>query len=299
MSTDWPALPYEEWRETRDTLHMYTQVLGKLRLALCAFEPQWGNVPLYPTARGLTTTPIPIDARSFDVELDLIDHVVVIRASDGGVTRRPLGGAVADFYAGVFEDLRSLGIAADISTLPSEVPNPIAFPDDRTHHTYDPVWANRFWQVLARIDPIFKEHRSRFTGRTSLVQFFWGTFDLALTRYSGKPAHPGKRAGIIRRLSGNVEQIAAGWWPGDEAHPFPAFYAYGYPKPRGIEKAEVAPAEAEWNATAGEFFLPYEEVRLLQDPRAALVEFLDTTYRASAERLGWSPALTEIEGPGD
>lgn len=299
MSTDWPALPYAEWRDTRDTLHMYTQVVGKLRLALCAFEPQWGNVPLYLTARGLTTTPIPIEARSFDVELDLIDHELVIRASDGGITRRPLGGAVADFYAGVLDDLRSLGIGAIISPVPSEVPDPIAFPDDRTHRTYDPVWANRFWQVLARIDPIFKEHRARFTGRTSLVHFFWGTFDLALTRFSGKTAHVAPGVDVIRRLSGNAEQIAAGWWPGDAAHPFPAFYAYGHPKPRGIEHASVAPAGAAWNATAGEFFLPYEEVRTAADPRATLVQFLDSTYRASAERLGWSSALTELERPDD
>ena len=297
MSSDWPALPYADWRETRDTLHMYTQVVGKLRLELCAFEPQWGNVPLYVTARGLTTTPIPFEDRSFDAEFDLVDHLLVIRSSDGGITRRPLGGAVADFYRGMLDDLRSLGIEAAISVMPTEVPHPIAFPDDRAHHTYDPEWANRFWRVLARIEPIFKEHRSRFTGRTSLVQFFWGTFDLALTRYSGRPARPGKGAGIIRRLGGNVEQIAAGWWPGDEVHKFTAFYAYGYPKPRGIERAAVSPAQAAWNAEAGEFFLPYEDVRSAKDPRAAIVEFLDSTYRASAELLRWSPALTEVDGP--
>jgi len=297
MTDEWPALPYEEWRETRDTLHMYTQVVGKLRLELCAFEPQWGNVPLYVTARGLTTTPIPFGSKSFDAELDLVDHVLVIRSSDGGLTRRPLGGPVADFYQGLLEDLRSLDVVATISTLPSEVPDPIAFPADRVHHVYDPVWANRFWRVLARIDTVFKEHRALFGGRTSLVHFFWGTFDLALTRFSGNAASPGADPDTIRRFSANAEQIAAGWWPGDQAHPFAAFYAYGYPKPRGIEKAQVAPPQARWDAGAGEFFLPYADMRAASDPRAALVEFLDSTYRATAKLLEWSEELTEIETP--
>jgi len=297
MESGWPDLPYDAWRDTRDTLQMYSQVVGKLRLALCAFEPQWGNVPLYVTARGLTTTPIPFEARSFDAELDLIDHVLVIRSSDGGITRRPLGGSVADFYHGVMDDLAALGLAVAISVLPSEVPDPIPFPQDRIHHTYDPVYANRFWHVLSRIDPIFKEHRARFIGRSSLVHFFWGTFDLALTRYSGARADPGPDADLIRRLSANVEQIAAGWWPGDEDHPWPAFYAYAYPRPPGIERAAIGPPAAGWFADAGEFLLPYSHVRAAADPRTALVEFLDTTYRAGAARLGWSAELTEVEGP--
>ena len=297
MSSEWPALPYEDWRATRDTLHMYTQVVGKLRLELCAFEPQWGNVPLYVTVRGLTTTPIPFGDRSFDAELDLVDHVFVVRSSEGGITRRPLGGAVADFYQGMLDDLRSLGIETAISVLPSEVPNPIAFPDDRVHHTYDPAWANRFLRVLGRIDAIFKEHRALFSGRTSPVHFFWGTFDLALARYSGKAASPGADPDVIRRYSANVEQIAAGWWPGDEAHPFPAFYAYAYPKPRGIARASIAPSAARWDAKAGEFFLPYADVRTATDPRGEIVEFLDSTYRASAKLLGWSDELAEIESP--
>lgn len=297
MGSDWPDLPYDAWHATRDTLHLYSQVVGKLRLALCAFEPQWGNVPLYVSARGLTTTSVPFEDRSFDAELDLIDHVLVIRATDGRITRRALGGSVADFYQGVMEDLATLGLTVAISVLPSEVPGPIPFPKDRVHHTYDPVQANRFWQVLSRIEPIFKEHRARFTGRSSLVQFFWGTFDLALTRFSGAPADPGPGADLIRRLSGNVEQIAAGWWPGDEGHPWPAFYAYAHPKPAGIERAAIRPPAAAWFDDAGEFLLPYSLVRAAADPRAALVEFLDSTYRAGAAGLGWSAELTEVARP--
>jgi hypothetical protein len=278
---------------------MYTQVVGKLRLALCPFEPQWGNVPLHLTARGLSTTPVPLEGRSFDAELDLVDHGLTVRTSDGGTTRRPLGGPVADFYRGLMDDLATLGLEPAISVLPSEVPDPIPFPDDRVHHTYDPEYANRFWRVLSRIDPIFKEHRARFGGRTSLVHFFWGTFDLALTRYSGARASPSPNADLIRRLAGNVEQIAGGWWPGDERHPLPAFYAYAYPEPPGIERAPIRPSTAAWSAAAGEFLLPYSDVRAAADPRAAILDFLDSTYRAGATLLGWSEELTRVEGPTD
>ena len=295
--TPWPDLPYDEWRATRDTLHMYTQVVGKLRLALCTFEPHWANVPLYLTARGLTTGLMPVDERSIEAEFDFFDHVLMIRSTQGGITRRALGGAVADFYAGVMDDLAELDTQVQLSTVPSEVAHPVAFPVDRAHDTYDPGQAHRFWRVLSLVDAVLKEHRAGFNGRTTAVEFFWGTFDLALSRFCGRPADPGPKTDVIRYFSGNAEAIACGWWPGNEDHPAPAFYAYAHPKPDGIERAAVRPARAGWSEQAGEFLLPYAEVRTAADPRAEILAFCQSTYDAAATRLAWPRDLTEIETP--
>jgi Family of unknown function (DUF5996) len=288
---EWPELPYATWRPTRDTLHMYTQVVGKLRLALSPFEPQWANVPLYLTARGLTTSPLPFAGRTFDAELDLFEHALVLRASDGAGGRVPLGGAVADFYRAIMDALRGMGIAVAVSELPSEVPDPIPFPEDREHHTYVLEHAQRFWQVLSRVDVVLKRHRAQFRGRTSPVHFFWGSFDLANTRFSGRPATPPPGAGTIMRLSEDAEQVCAGFWPGDARIPYPAFFAYGYPRPGGIERAEPRPEAARWVEEAGLFLLPYDAVRAAPDPSAAALEFLESTYEACAPRLGWSADL--------
>jgi hypothetical protein len=292
----WPALPYHEWRDTRDTLHMYTQVIGKLRLALSPYEPQWANVPLYVTARGLTTTPIPIGSRTLDAEFDLIGHALVLRTNDGGFERRPLGGAVAAFYQDVMRALARLRIDVAISIVPSEVSDPIPFPDDRTHTTYEPGDANRFFRVLSLVDVLVKAHRAGFHGRTSPVQFFWGTFDLALIR-SGKPVSPPPDSDVIHRYGVDAEVVCTGWWPGDERAPYPAFYAYGYPKPEGIEAASIEPSAARWNDTAGEFILPYEDVRTLQHPDQAVRAFLRTTYEGAANLMNWDPALTQVDAP--
>jgi hypothetical protein len=294
---EWPSLPFEEWRDTRDTLHMYTQVIGKLRLALSPYEPQWGNVPLYLTARGLTTTPIPVGSRTLDAEFDLIEHTLVLRTSDGRVERRPLGGAVADFYGDVMRALARLDVDAAISVVPSEVPHPIPFPEDRTHSTYEPEQATRFFRVLSLVDVLAKAHRAGFHGRTSPVQFFWGTFDLALIR-SGKPmAPPPPESGVIHRYGLDAEVICTGWWPGDERVPYPAFYAYGYPKPDGIEDriAAIQPNAATW--MDGEFVLPYDAVRTLPDPRHAVLEFFRTTYVSAAELMSWDPELSKVIAP--
>src|SRR5580700_5993677 len=245
-SGGWLALPYAEWRDTRDTLHMYTQVIGKLRLALSPFEPGWANVPLYVTARGLTTSPLPVGLRTFDAELDLRDHVLVIRTSDGQTERRPLGGAVADFYRDVMDALRRMGIDVAISVHPSEVPDPIPFPDDHTHVTYDRAQVQRFQHVLSMVDLVMKQHRARFRGRTSPVQFFWGTFDLALIRYSGKLVDPLPTEKPIEHFSTDAELICAGWWPGDHRLAEPAFFAYAYPAPAGIDAVDIGPPEATW-----------------------------------------------------
>jgi len=293
----WPALPYEEWRATRDTLHMYTQVVGKLRLALSPFEPGWANVPLYVTARGLTTSPVPVGLRTFDAEFDLFDHLLVIRTSDGQAERLPLGGAVADFYGGVMAALRRMQIEVAISERPSEVANPIPFPDDRIHHAYDPAHATRFQRVLSMVDLVMKEHRAGFRGRTTPVHFFWGTFDLALTRYSGQFVDPSRDAGVIARFGGGARQLCAGWWPGDERSPHPAFYFYAYPADARLSDLAIQPRGGAWSAEAGEFLLPYDTAREAPDPRRAILDFLDSTYRGAATMLGWSDDLTAFDTP--
>jgi Family of unknown function (DUF5996) len=296
-ANDWPALPYPEWRATRDTLHMYTQVIGKLRLALSPLEPEWANVPLYLTARGLTTSPVPIGLRTVDAELDLIEHALILRCSDGRIERRPLGGSVAEFYADLMAALQRLDVNVSISTLPSEVSNPIPFPDDRTHDTYEPEQARRFFDVLSMITVVMKEHRAQFHGRSSLVHFFWGTFDLALTRYSGRPATPAPGAGVIARVGGDAEEICAGWWPGDERIPYPAFYAYAYPAHDGLDRVPVEPAAATWSAAAGEHLLTYDDARSQPDPREAIRQFLRSTYAGAAALLGWDLDLAQVTTP--
>ena len=295
--TDWPALPYQDWRETRDTLHMYTQVVGKLRLALSPFEPEWANVALYVTARGLTTSPIPVGLRTIDAEFDFVDHALVLRTSDGQIERRPLGGPVAEFYADVTRALDRWGIAPSISVVPSEVADPIPFPDDRTHTTYDPGHATRFFSVLSMVDVVFKQHRARFRGRTTPVHFFWGSFDLALARYSGRAMTPPPGSGVISRFAADAEEICAGWWPGDEHIPSPSFYAYAAPRPDGCERVPIAPAGAGWNADAGEFLLPYDVARSEPEPTQAILAFLGTTYAGAAGLLGWDRELTEVAVP--
>jgi hypothetical protein len=294
---DWPALPFEEWRETRDTLHMYTQVIGKLRLALSPFEPEWAHVPLYVSARGLTTSTIPVGLRTIDVEFDLVDHALVVRSSDGSIERRPLGGTVADFYQDVMDALQRMHVDVALSVLPSEVADPIPFPEDRTHHTYDAHHVAQFHRVLSMVDVVMKQHRARFRGRTTPVQFFWGTFDLALMRYSGRPVEPPPGAGVITRVGGDAETICAGWWPGDERIPYPAFFAYAYPAPDGIAGISIEPDAAAWNSTAGEFLLPYDSARIEADPTRAILDFLSSTYAGAATLLGWDSALTQVDPP--
>jgi len=270
---------------------MYTQVIGKLRLALSPFEPQWSHVPLYVTARGLTTSPIPAGLRTFDAELDLIGHELVMRTSDGRVERRPLGGDVAGFYRDVIRMLHALDVEVAISVVPSEVPDPIPFPDDHTHDTYVGDQAARFFAVTSMVDVLLKEHRAKFRGRTTPVQFYWGTFDIAVMRYSGRAVEPPAGVGIIRRVSGDAEAICAGWWPGDDSRPEAAFYAYGYPQPEQNESVEISPDFAGWSQNAGEFLMSYEDTRSSPDPRQAIHDFLDTTYAGVSRSMGWDPKL--------
>jgi hypothetical protein len=275
-----------------ETLHMELQIIGKVRLVLSPFEPQWANVPLYLTARGLTTTPMRAGDVVFEVQVDLLNHQVDIHTSSGASARVPLTARpVAAFYREFMAQLESLGISVEISTRPSEVADPISFEEDTTHHAYDPAWATRFFQVLSATDLVLKEHRARFRGKTSLVSFFWGTFDLVVTRYSGRSVEPPAAAGIIRRLGGDAEVICAGFWPGNAQVPAPTFFGYAYPKPEVIEHERLAPDAAHWDPVVGEFLLPYDEVRRASSPRDALFEFCESLYAAGARLGRWDPGL--------
>lgn len=289
---EWPELPYEAWAPTMETLHMKLQVIGKVRLALTRREPQWANVPLYLTARGLTTSPMWSGETGFAIDVDLIDHEVIIALHDGRIERVALRARpVADFYRDLLDRLHAFDINPEISTTPSEVTNPIPFPDDRVHAAYEPDWAHRFWRLLARIDLVLKEHRGRFRGKVSPVSFWWGTFDLSVSRFSGRPVEPPAEWDIIRRVGGDAEQACVGFWPGNEQLREPAFFAYTYPKPAGVEEASIGPKGAGWNPSIGEFILPYESVRQSPDPRRAILEFAESTFEAGTSRQRWDPAL--------
>ena len=289
---EWPELPYDAWSQTLDTLHMKLQVIGKIRLSLTRREPQWANVPLYLTARGLTTSPIWSGQTGFAIDVDLIDHEVVVAVHDGRRGRVPLlARPVADFYQELMERLHNLGIEVAITTTPSEVSDPIPFPEDTVHRTYDPQWANRFWRLLARVDLVLKEHRGRLRGRSTPVSFWWGTFDLSLARYSGRLLTPPANVGIIRRVSADAEQICVGFWPGNGQLRQPAFFAYAYPSPAGIEATALRPDAARWNPDLGEFILLYEDVRQSGDPRQAILDFAESTFQAGAKLQQWDPAL--------
>jgi hypothetical protein len=289
---EWPELPFDAWKPTMDTLHMKLQIIGKVRLAMTRREPQWANVPLYLTGRGLTTSPMWGGHAGFAIDIDLINHEVIVAVNDGRLERVALDARpVADFYQELMGRLHTLGINPAITTVPSEVENPIPFPEDTVHATYDPGWAHRFWRLLARIDLVLKEHRGRFVGRSSPVSFWWGTFDLAVARYSGRPVQPAKEWGIIRRVGGDAEQCCVGFWPGNAALPEPAFFAYAYPKPEGIESAALRPAAAGWRPALGEFILPYDAVRNSPDPRQAILDFAESTFIAGANRQRWDPGL--------
>lgn len=291
--TDWPALAYDDWSDTLDTLHMILQILGKVRVALSPKEPEWAHITLYVSARGLTTGPVPSNVGLFDVEADLLHHQVVVRTADGEVEPVALRARpVAEFWRDFTGALAKLGIEVDLPSTPQEVPDPIPFPDDTTHAAYDPAAATRFWRALTVIDPVFAAYRADYYGKVSRVQFFWGSADIAVTRFSGEPCTPPANAGFLERDAYDYEQVSAGWWPGNAAYPKPAFYAYAYPKPAGIEDAVLDVPGAAWNPDLGEFVLDYDVVRASASPDTTLRAFLDAAYAACASRSGWDPTLT-------
>lgn len=296
----WPALPYAAWKDTAATLHLWTQVIGKIRLSKTPWLNHAWHVTLYVTARGLTTGPIPDGGRSLQIDFDFIDHVLWLRSSDGHyrqVVLRPM--PVAAFYAETVTALEQLGVPVAINTMPCEIPFAVRFERDAVHKSYDAEAVNRFWRILLATNEVMSRFRTGFLGKASPVHFFWGSFDLAVTRFSGRkaPRHPGG----IPHLSNDVaaeayshEVSSAGFWPGGGGPvDYPAFYSYAYPAPDGFAEAKVKPAEAFFSKILGEFLLPYEAVRRAADPDAALMDFLQSTYEAAADLARWDRAALE------
>jgi hypothetical protein len=264
----WPSLPYEEWKDTYETLHMWTQIIGKVRLALSPMVNHWWQVTLYVTPRGLSTSPIPNGNRTFEILFDFIDHNLAVHMSDGRTRYMGLyPRAVADFYRELMSMLQALGIEVKLNTKPQELPSPIPFDVDTVHASYDEEYAGRFWRILVETDSVFKEFRGRFTGKCSPVQFFWGSFDLAVTRFSGRPAPERQGADHIQWEAYSHECSSAGFWPGSGSVLAPAYYAYMAPEPAGMSKIVVRPGAAHYDPQLGEFILLYEDVRNSPDPR--------------------------------
>jgi hypothetical protein len=296
---NWPELPYPSWRDSCATLHLMTQIVGKIRLARTPWLNHSWHVTLYVASRGLTTSPIPDGARSFQINFDFIDHVLRIPASDGQQRQLPLTAQpICAFYAAVMAALAELGIDVKIDDKPNELPDPIRFSDDRVHASYDPDAVHRFWQVLRQADRVFAKFRTGFLGKSSPVHFFWGSFDLAVTRFSGRgaPRHPGGVPNLpdaVAQEAYSHEVSSAGFWPGGGGIDYPAFYSYAYPAPEGFAATRVRPDAAFFSDALGEFILPYNAVRTAADPERALLDFLQSTYEAAANAAKWDRAALE------
>ena len=293
----WPALPLAQWEDTRATLHLWTQIVGKVRLALAPMVNHWWQVALYVNARGLTTSAMPYDDGVVEITFDFQEHALRIETSGGAARAIALAPrSVADFHREVMAALRDLGVDARITRLPNEMENVVPFDEDETHASYDADSANRLWRVLIDVDRVLHEFRGRFIGKASPVHFWWGSFDLAVTRFSGReaPPHPGGVPNLPDRVTREAyshECMSVGWWPGGGAVTEPAFYAYAYPEPAGSPAAPISPAAAYYHGELREWILPYEAVRTAADPDAELLSFLQSAYDI-VERLGkWDPAL--------
>ena len=299
--TAWPRLALADWAPTQSTLHRWTQIVGKTRLALAPMQNHWWQVVLYVTDRGLTTSPIPYKGRTFDVSFDFVEHKLVALTSDGDLRTLPLAPrAVADFYLEYLDMLRSLDIDVRILPVPMEMADALPFPTDRTNASYDPDAAHRFWQVLINADRLLKKFRARFLGKSSPSHFWWGGCDIACTRFSGRPAP--RYAGHVPNCPDYVmlegyshECISAGWWPGMAGGPVSdaAFYAYSYPEPPGCDTAPIRPDGAYYHTEMREWILPYDAVRSAADPDRAVLDFLESTYAAAADRAKWDRAALE------
>ena len=303
LKTPWPELPTAAWRETCETLHLWTQIVGKIRLAKSPWLNHSWHVALYVTPRGLSTSPIPDDTRTFQIDFDFIDHALHISTSDGAERKFALAGqSVASFHAATLAALDELGIAITIDEMPNELPEPVRFSLDNAHASYDPEAVRRFLQILANCDRVFKQFRTGFLGKASPVHFFWGSFDLAVTRFSGRraPRHPGGVPHLPNSVACEAyshEVSSAGFWPGSGAVDYPAFYSYAYPEPAGFRAATVRPDAAFFSEALGEFVLPYDAVRTAADPDRALLDFLQSTYEAAAISAKWDRNALECD-PG-
>lgn len=292
----WPELPIEQWRDTCATLHLWTQVVGKIRLELTPWTNHSWHVPLYLTCRGLTTSPISYGERLFQIDFDFVDHELVVQVADGGRKTMPLSPmSVADFYKRLFDELGGLDISVRIHTTPSEIADATPFEEDHDHDSYDPEYVNRFWRVLLQADRVFKRFRAAFRGKCSPSHFFWGSFDLAVTRFSGKPAPP-HPAGVpnmpdwVAREAYSHEVSSCGFWPGGSGSEA-IFYSYAYPAPDGFGDAKVTPDAAHFSKQLGEFVLAYDDVRTSKSPDDALMAFLQSTYDAAADLAQWDRAF--------
>jgi len=296
QSEVWPALPLSAWADTYATLHMWTQIVGKVRLELCPRVNHWWEVPLYVSARGLTTSPISYGQGVFEIEFDFIDHKLNVVTSSGEARSIRLEArAVADFYVEFMNLLHSLGIEVSIWNMPQEVPDPIRFDQDRIHSAYDPYYAHLFWRILLNVDSVFKEFRARFVGKSSPVHFFWGSFDLAVTRFSGRRAPERPGADPVTREAYSHEVISVGFWPGGGDVQGAAFYAYAAPQPAGFAERPVRPGTAFYSKQLGEFLLMYDDMRASKSPKNALLEFCQSTYEAAADLGSWN--RSELEKP--
>jgi hypothetical protein len=289
------GLPLAEWRETRDTLHMWMQIVGKTRLALAPMQNHWWHVPLYVTARGLTTTPIPYGPRTFAVDFDFIDHRLVVVTTEGA--RREIGlrpQAVADFYQEYLRALAALDITVKLWPVPVETDHTIPFPDDRVHASYDAGHVGRFFAMLVQADRIMKRFAGRFLGKSSPVHFFWGAFDLALTRFNGRraPAHDPKESLILREANSH-EEISFGWWPGSGNVTVPAFYAYARPEPPALATAPIRPAAAYYSRELADFVLPHDAAASSASLDATVLDFFQSAYDAAADLAGWDRAALD------
>jgi hypothetical protein len=289
----WPSLPLSEWQDTYRTLHMWTQIVGKIRMALSPPVNHWWQVSLYVNSRGLTTGPVPYSAGVFEIQFDFLNHALLISTSEGSSMSRPLTAEpVASFYGGISECLASLGIAVNINLKPQEIAAPVPFDRDVANCSYDAEYAHRHWRILLSTAKVMEQFRARFIGKCSPVHFFWGSFDLACTRFSGRLAPP--RRGVISGPAYSHEVCSAGFWPGGGAVDGPAFYSYTIPQPDGLPAAHVRPPAAKWNAQVSEFILMYDDVRLAASPEGALLEFLESTYEAGADLAKWDRARLEF-----
>jgi hypothetical protein len=298
-STVWPELPYAAWRETCATVQLWTQIVGKIRLTQTPWLNHSWHVTLYVTSRGLTTSPIPHGSRTFEIVFDFVGQALVIDVSDGASRRIPLEPrTVADFHGAVMNALDELGIPVRIRDYPCEIAGAMRFNEDRTHFAYDREYAQRFWRVLVQVDRVFKQFRTGFVGKASPVHFFWGSFDLAVTRFSGRraPAFTGKAPGLdpaVMREAYSHEVSSAGFWPGGNGIDYAAFYSYAYPTPASFKSFPVQPEGAAFNEALGEYLLAYDKVRTAANPDAALLAFLQSTYEAAAESAKWDRAALE------
>jgi len=299
LQTPWPELPTAAWRDTYATLQLWTQIVGKIRLTRSPWLNHSWHVALYVTPRGLTTSPIPDGFGTFQIDFDFIDHVLRVATSDGKARQFALAGlSVASFYATVMATLAELGIKLVIDDMPNELPEPTRFPQDTAHASYDPEAVQRFLQILVNCDRLFKQFRTGFVGKASPVHFFWGSFDLAVTRFSGRraPRHPGGVPHLpdtVAQEAYSHEVSSAGFWPGGGAVDYPAFYSYAYPEPAAFRTTKVKPAAAFFSNDLGEFILPYDAVRTADDPDRALLDFLQSTYAAAAVAAKWDREALE------